>query len=110
MCQVLRILHLPQRVYFSKCAYGICGQLKNVGVFLLEGGVCKVMHGNYYPYPRAFAIQSLQSRYGAPPLEARQADPETTYPLVMAKEVTFRMAVSVQLPEKTRGDMDSNAR
>lgn len=46
------------------------GNERNVGVVLLEGGVCKVMYGNNYPYPRAFAIQSLQSRYGAPPLEA----------------------------------------
>lgn len=42
------------------------------------------------------------------PSGGKQADPKTRYPLVMVKEGTFRMAASAQLPEKTRGDMDSN--
>lgn len=43
------------------------------------------------------------------PSGGKQADTKASYPFAMVKEGIFRMA-SAQLPEKTRGDVDSNAR
>lgn len=44
------------------------------------------------------------------PSGGKQADPKTSRPLVMAQEGTFRMAASAQIPQKTRGDVDSKAK